>query len=215
MTKFEQISEGELIGRILDGDKTLYEIIVRRYNPYLYKIGRSYNFNHEDTEDLMQDTFVDAFKNLNQFEGRAEFKTWISKIMLNNCYRKKEKSSYKNEIMKDVFDNAKPMFQQDDEATHKIVYKKELGQIIESALQEVPFYYRMVFSLREINGMSVSETADLMGISEANVKVRLSRAKSMLKSIISKSYSPEELYDYNAVYCNPFTRRVMTLINQL
>jgi RNA polymerase sigma-70 factor (ECF subfamily) len=58
----ESFSEQELIERILNGEKKLYEIIVRRFNPYLYKIGRSYNFSHEDTEDLMQDSFVDAYK---------------------------------------------------------------------------------------------------------------------------------------------------------
>ena len=101
MQQFEKYTETEIIGRILKGEKALYEIIVRRFNPYLYKIGRSYNFNHEDTEDLMQDSFVDAYKNLSQFEGRSGFKTWIIRIMLNNCFRKKEKSSFKNEIMKE------------------------------------------------------------------------------------------------------------------
>lgn len=215
MTKQELYTEKEIIDRIIDGDKPLYEIIVRRYNPYLYKIGRSYNFNHEDTEDLMQDTFVDAFKNLSKFEGRSEFKTWISRIMLNNCYRKKEKSSYKNEIMREIFDNAEPMFHQDDQATHHLTHKRELGQILESAIQELPHYYRMVFTLREINGMSISETAELMDISESNVKVRLNRAKSMLKKIITKSYAPEELYGYHAVYCDPFTHRVMEIIDEL
>lgn len=215
MIKSIQNSEEEIIERILAGEKSLYELIVRRYNPYLYKIGRSYSFNHEDTEDLMQDTFVDAFKNLAQFEGRSGFKTWISRIMLNNCYRKKEKSSYKNEIMKEIFDNSEPMFHHHDDATHLVVDKRELGKILEDALNELPHYYKMVFTLREVNGMSIKETAELMEISEANVKVRLNRAKSMLKKIISNSYEPEELYSYHAVYCDPFTRRVMNIIDRI
>ena len=91
MDVFEKFTEAEIIRRILDGEKAMYEIIVRRFNPYLYKIGRSYNYNHEDTQDLMQDTFVDAYKNLLQFEGRSNFKTWIIRIMMNNCYRKGKK----------------------------------------------------------------------------------------------------------------------------
>jgi RNA polymerase sigma-70 factor (ECF subfamily) len=85
MVQFENFTEAEIIGGVLDGEKALFEIIVRRFNPYLYKIGRSYNYNHEDTQDLMQETFIDAFKNLKQFEGRANFKTWIIRIMMNNC----------------------------------------------------------------------------------------------------------------------------------
>ena len=64
MISFEKFTEREIITRILNGEKALYEIIVRRFNPYLYKIGRSYNFNQEDTQDLMQETFIDAYKNL-------------------------------------------------------------------------------------------------------------------------------------------------------
>lgn len=62
--QFEQLSDEEIFRRILNGEKPLYEIIVRRFNPYLYKVGRSYNYNHEDTQDLMQDTYIYAFKKL-------------------------------------------------------------------------------------------------------------------------------------------------------
>ena len=78
MAQFEKFSEEEIIGRIIDGEKGLYEIMVRRFNPYLYKIGRSYNYNHEDTQDLMQETFIDAYKNLLQFEGRSGLKYGLS-----------------------------------------------------------------------------------------------------------------------------------------
>ena len=90
MESFEKFTEDEIISRILRGEKAIYEIIVRRFNPYLYKIGRSYNYNHEDTQDLMQETFVDAYKHLLQMEGRSIFKTWIFRIMMSNCYRKKQ-----------------------------------------------------------------------------------------------------------------------------
>lgn len=84
------LNEKEIISRILNGEKSLYEIIVRRYNPFLYKLGRAYNYNHDDTQDLMQDTYIDAYKNLGQYKGIANFKTWLFRIMLNNCFRKKE-----------------------------------------------------------------------------------------------------------------------------
>ena len=72
------------------GETALYEIIIRRYNPYLYKTGRSYGYNHQDTEDLMQETFINAYTNLKKFENRSSFKTWVTRIMLNNCFQKKE-----------------------------------------------------------------------------------------------------------------------------
>lgn len=82
------MSEKEIIKRVIEGEVAFYEILVRRFNLVLYKVGRSYNFNQQDTKYLMQETLIDAFLNLKKFQFRASFKTWISKIMLNNCYHK-------------------------------------------------------------------------------------------------------------------------------
>lgn len=211
----ESFSEQELIERILDGEKKLYEIIVRRFNPYLYKIGRSYNFSHEDTEDLMQDSFVDAYKNLSQFEARSGFKTWLIRIMLNNCFRKKSKSSFKNETMKEITDSDRPLYAQSGEDTANLVSRRELNSIIETAMAQLPHEYRMVFSLREINGCSVAETAELLNISEANVKVRLNRAKTMLRNNIENDFIGENIFEFNLVYCSAMVNRVMNEIKNL
>ena len=215
MIQTEKLTETEIIDRITAGEKSLYEIIVRRYNPHLYKVGRSYNYNHEDTQDLMQDTFIDAYRNLNQFEGRADFKTWIMRIMLNNCYRKKEKFSFKNEISTEVNDQSTPLFARRDNDTDKIIQNRELGLIIEDALSRIPFDYRMVFALREINGMNVAEAASLLNISEANVKVRLNRSKAMLRDHIEQSYSSRELFEFNLIYCDAMVENVMKRIYEI
>lgn len=215
MVQFENFTEAEVIRRVLDGEKALYEIVVRRFNPFLYKIGRSYNYNHEDTQDLMQETFIDAYKNLLQFEGRADFRTWIIRIMMNNCYRKRGKASFKNEIMQDANEYSTPMFSNKNNDTDKIIQNRELGHIIENALRKIPFDYRMVFSLREINGLNVLETAEILGISEANVKVRLNRAKTMLRRDIESAYSANELFEFNLIYCDPMVENVMNKINEL
>ncbi|MBS1626983.1 MAG: sigma-70 family RNA polymerase sigma factor [Bacteroidetes bacterium] len=215
MNTFETLSDTELTQRIIAGEKVLYEIIVRRFNPYLYKIGRTYNYNHQDTQDLMQDTFVDAYKNLSQFEGRANLKTWIIRIMMNNCYRKKEKLSFKNEIMQHTNDASTPLFTNTNNNTEKTVHNKELGGIIEKTLEQIPFDYRIVFSLREINGLNISETSALLNISETNVKVRLNRAKTMLREQLEKIYTANELYEFNLIYCNEIVESVMKKINKL
>lgn len=216
MDQFNKLTETEIINRILQGEKPLYEIIVRRFNPYLYKIGRSYNFNHEDTQDLMQDTYIDAFKSLAHFEQRSNFKTWLIRIMLNNCYRRKQKSSFKNEFANEsIHENVIPMFTHSNNDTQGQFYSRELGNVIERALSRLPEDYRVVFSLREINALNVAETASLLNISEANVKVRLNRAKSMLRAEIEKLYSSEDLFEFNLRYCDPFTERVMKKINEL
>jgi len=206
----EKWTEGEIISRILNGEKLLYELIVRRFNPYLYKIGRSYNFNHEDTQDLMQDTYIDAFRSLEQFESRAHFKTWIVRIMLNNCYHKKQKASFKNEYAQEnVNENSKPMFNNSDNDTTSEIYNRELKGILEKSLENIPENYRIIFSLREISGFNVAETAELLHISQNNVKVRLNRAKYLLRKEIEKTYPVSDLYEFNLIYCDLMVDRVM------
>ena len=108
-----------------------------------------------------------------------------------------------------------PMFSNSDKDINQEIHSKELGSIIEKALLNIPEDYRLVFTLREMNGFNVAETAELLDISESNVKVRLNRAKAMLQNEISKSYVAEELYDFHLRYCNPFTERVMKIIDKL
>ncbi|HEX7692189.1 MAG TPA: sigma-70 family RNA polymerase sigma factor [Sediminibacterium sp.] len=215
MTPSDRLTETEIIHRILGGEKSLYEIIVRRFNACLYKVGRSYHYSHEDTQDVMQETFIDAYKSLSAFEGRSAFKTWIIRIMLNNCYRKSERSGFTKTTTQDVNENAKPMFTNSNEDTGKIVQNRELKHIIEEALTRIPVDYRMTFSLREITGLNVSETASLLNISEANVKVRLNRAKAMLRNAIEKTYSAGELFEFNLVYCDAIVENVMKKIHEL
>ena len=216
MKNFAQYTDSGIIEKIISGEVALFEIIIRRNNPVLYKIGRSYNYQHEDTQDLMQDTFVDAYINLSKFENRSSFKTWIIKIMLNNCYRKQKKNSFKQEASNEINDNSIPMFsncQQTD--THRKALSKELNFVIESALKQIPLDYRLVFSLREINGLTVKETADLLKITETNVKVRLNRVKTMMRKEIEKSYKTDDIFEFNLIYCDTIVFNVMNRIQNL
>jgi len=213
--KTKTISDPELISKILAGETAIYEILIRRNNPYLFKVGRAYGFNKEDVEDLMQDTFISAYKNLAKFEHRASFKTWLVKIMLHHCYHKKQLLRFKNERPAYALITEKeiPMFSHQPSDPDKKILHKELGIIIEQAIDRIPVDYRLVFSLRELNGMSVAETAEAMSLSEANVKVRLNRAKAMLRKEIEKMYAPEDIYEFNLIYCNQMVERVMRRIN--
>ena len=212
----EQYSDLQIIEKVIGGETALFEILIRRNNPFLYKTGRSYNYSHEDTQDLMQETLIQAFVNLPKFENRSSFKTWIVRIMLNNCFQKQQKLGFKSEAPNEITEKSMPMFsnpQQSD--TQQNVTNRELQHVIENALQQVPEDYRIVFSLREINGFNVAETAEILNISESNVKVRLNRAKSMLRTVIEKSYSTDDIYEFNLIYCDAIVNNVMARIHVL
>lgn len=214
-SKAKKLDDLSVIEQVLEGERSVYEVLVNKYNSYLYKVGMAYGYNHDDTQDLMQDTYLDAFKNLAQFEKKSNFKTWLVKIMLNNCYHRKQKYSFiKEQAYDELKESATPMFAHAEYDTYAQVYNHELSNILHKALHSIPNEYRLVFMFREMNRFNVSETSELTGLSESNVKVRLNRAKTMLKNQLMKSYNIQELYTFHAVHCNPFTAKLMKIINE-
>ena len=190
-------------------------MLIRRYNPYLYKVGRSYGYGHHDVEDLMQEAFINAYENLGKLQQKTYFKTWLTRIMLNQCYRKNLKASSRKEVPVDTFSLEKsiPMFSDSsNHDTERNVGSRELNRVIENAVNQIPIDYRLVFTLRELNGMSVNETSKALNITETNVKVRLSRAKAMLKKEVEKMYTPEDIFQFNLIYCDRIVSRVMEVI---
>lgn len=209
------IEDIEIISLVLSGKIESYEKIMRRYNGYLYKVGKSYGFRHDDVEDLMQETYIDAFVNLRKFENRSSFKTWIVRIMLNNCFHKKQRLKHQElPIYGEIKEDTDLMFNDRTEETKNIVQNDELKGILEAAIHRIPETYRLVFTLRELNGMSVRETSEALKITEGNVKTRLSRSKSMLKEEIKKTYSPEEIFEFNLIHCDGIVSRGMKALRK-
>ena len=203
----KKIHTWNLIQKVLHKETALFELIMRRNNQYLYRIGKMYHFSHEDTQDLMQDSYVQAYTHLWQFENRSSLRTWLSKIMVNQCYKKTQKWASKN--IESLEKNIQISDLLGTTETSNNVMNTELSSVIEKALLHIPEDYRTVFTLREINGLSVSETAEILEITESNVKVRLNRAKTYLRSEIEKFYNKEEIFEFNLIYCDAMVNRVM------
>ncbi|MEP6951911.1 MAG: sigma-70 family RNA polymerase sigma factor [Ginsengibacter sp.] len=211
----QHYSDSEIIHEILSGNSGLFEILIRRYNPFLYKAGRGYGYDHQDTEDMMQETFISCFQNLSKFENRSSFKTWIIRIMLNQCYHKYQKLSYQKKLTTEISvnKNSGSMFLTTNRSNPDgSVINKELKNVIEAALNKLPESYRMTFTLRELTGLSIAETAELLNITPSNVKVRMNRAKIMLRKEIEKIYSSEDIYEFNLIYCDKIVEAVMKKI---
>ncbi len=206
------LPDTEIVDRILAGETRLFEVLIRRNNAALYRIGRAYHLNHHDTEDLMQETWVAAFQSLSRFEHRSTFRTWLSRVMINQCYHRKTKKSYNQEVIMENQGEAKvvPLFHQSAQESNPVY--RELGNVLEHAISSIPEDYRMVFALRELNGLSVEETGEVLGITESNVKVRLNRARKMLRTQIEKLYSPQDIYEFNLRYCDRMVERVMARV---
>jgi RNA polymerase sigma factor (sigma-70 family) len=209
-------NESEIIQKILNGDTAAFEILMRRTNSALYKLARGFGFNHQDAEDLMQDTHVAAYKNLSQFSFGSSYKTWISKIMFRKCLYKSSLAHSKNEKPNDFMEeNSRPLFNTSERSgPEDRILRKEFSNILETALQNIPVHYRMVFLLREVEGTSVAETADLLAISSTNVKVRLNRAKALLQKQMESYYNSATPYEFHLMYCDRIVQNVFAQIQR-
>ena len=214
--KFNYASDEEIIEKIRAGETLLFEVLIRRYNQLLYKVARAYGFTHQDAEDLLQETHFAAFRYLDTFRHDASYKTWLTKIHLNHCYQKLHDGRLKFEEGKDDFLNDEGTAisaRAEKQNTEHSIITRELGRLLEKSLQQIPLPYRTVFVLREIEGFHVNETAELLGITPINVKVRLNRAKTMLQKQLEKFYSATDLFEFHLTYCDKIVSYVFERIN--
>ena len=195
------ITDEEIIRLILAGEKRMFGALIRRYNQRLYRIGMSVLENSMETEDAMQNTYLNAYHHLSQFEYRASFATWLTRIMLNQCYGLKRKNipALTHQPAPDKFI--------DMNTPAKDLANKELSQILERAISQLPDKYRLVFVLREVEDMSVREAADVLDIGESNVKVRLNRAKAMLREHLN-DYMKDHVYHFHLTRCDRIVQAV-------
>ncbi|ALW86366.1 hypothetical protein AUC43_15490 [Hymenobacter sedentarius] len=203
-------TDAELIARILAGQKDCFELIIRRYNGALYKVGRSYGLAHATVQDLMQDTYVAAYQALGKFEARATLKTWLIRIMLNHCYQWSRKAAHQPQPAAAMppTNEAPDTPQSPSTDGQQEILNRELGTVLEHCIQALPPDYRMVFVLRELEGLSSQETAQAIDITETNVNARLSRAKVQLRKQLESWYPRASVYEFNLIYCDEMVARV-------
>jgi len=203
----ERLPDEILIGRILAGEKRFFEHIMRRYNQRLYRTGMSILNDSMETEDAMQNAYISAYEHLSKFEERSSFGTWLTRIMLNECLaRKKKNTRLKMEIDTQPDNNI-------NRATPAAeLVNKELSGLLEKAICELPEKYRLVFVLREIEEMSVRETSETLNIEEPNVKVRLNRAKTMLRESLN-GYMKDNVYSFHLHRCDRIVANVFAHLN--
>lgn len=173
------LSDEDIVARILAGDSPLFEVLMRRHNERVFRAARSIVRDDREAEDVMQEAYVNAYAHLAQFDGRAQFSTWLTKIAVHEALaRARRRGRY--ELMDETpLEAIMPTHSSPD--PERQTFGHELGRLIESAVDNLGDGYREVFMLRQVEGMSTAETAEVLGVSEDVVKTRFSRAKHVLQ----------------------------------
>jgi RNA polymerase sigma factor (sigma-70 family) len=206
------LTDEEVVDRVLKGEKELYETIMRRYNQRLFRVSRSIVKDDDEAEDVMQEGYIRAYEHLGGFEKRSKFSTWITRIVINESLariRKKSRVTYIDpQPAGDDYSvyHSTPSGMQDPEQR---TINKELKVLLEKAVDGLPEKYRSVYMMREIEKISVIETGECLGLTESNVKVRLNRAKEMLRETLSAMYNDGELFPFNLVRCDRIVANVL------
>lgn len=206
-------SDAEVINRILQGDKNLYTVIVRRYNQRLYRVGISILNDDAEVEDVMQVAYINAYVNLEKFAFKASFSTWLTRILINECLLRLKKRGKTIIMNDDNMENEIQHWQAGEGQTPVTkILNAELKTILDDAIHKLPEIYRTVFVMREIENMNVAETQACLAISEVNVKVRLNRAKAILRDLLANYYKKEDILHFHLTRCDRMVEQVMSKI---
>ena len=182
----ESRDEGQIIASILAGNTHEFHDLIRPYERSVYVMALSLLQNEADAEDAAQEAFLKAFRNLANFRGDAKFSTWLISIALNEARsRLRSRKNVKIESLDESPDGqgqVSPALLRDwREIPSETLERKEIRMLLRNAVADLPSIYREVFLLRDVEELSVNESAEALGITVASVKVRLHRARIMLQ----------------------------------
>jgi RNA polymerase sigma-70 factor (ECF subfamily) len=171
------LTDEEVVERVCNGERALYELLMRRHNQRIYRAARAIVRDPAEAEDVMQDAYVRAYENLSSFAGRATFATWLTKIAVHEALarvRRRGRFVDAEDFM--------PTLASDAPDPEQRASERELGAALEDAIDTLPDQFRAVFVLRDVEGLSTAETAECLGINEETAKTRLHRARTILRA---------------------------------
>ena len=182
------LPDAEVVRRVLGGEPALFEVLMRRYNQRVYRAVRSVLRDDRECEDVMQQAWLHAYAHLGQFQGTAAFSTWLTRIALNEALARIRRASRPGP--------ARALLEEDELMgsapgdPEQRASDRELGRMLEEAVDRLSEGHRRVFVLRQVDGMSTADTAAALGLSEEAVKVRLHRAHLALRDLLYARAGP-------------------------
>jgi RNA polymerase sigma-70 factor, ECF subfamily len=210
-------NQAELVERARRKDSAAVKLIIQQHNQRLYRIARSIVRDDAEAEDVLQEAYVRAFTNLEAFRGEARLGTWLARIVMNEALGRLRRRRTTGEMESlDAaptleariipFPHANP--QLDPETS---MAQREIRALLERAIDALPEAFRTVFVARAVEGMSIDETAELLGIRPETVKTRLHRARRMLRDELEKHIGPVvgDAFPFRGDRCARFTERVL------
>lgn len=208
-------SDEEIIERVRGGELEAFELVMRRYNQRIYRTVRAILREDDETTDAMQEAYVNAFMHLGDFNGRARFSTWLTRIAVHEALgrlRKRKRIEPLDDSDSEDLLMASPVNGPENSASDA-----ELRALLEEAVDSLPEAFRATFVLRSIEQLSVAETAEVLGIPEETVKTRHHRARERLQHALTNRVGAAlpELFGFHRPRCDRVVANVLARLKAL
>ncbi len=205
------MTDSEIVERVQSGETALFEILMRRHNQRVYRVARAVLKDDSDAEDVMQQAYINAFLHLGQFEHRAQFSTWLTRITVREALARRRRVRLEDPV--ESFDD---VLAAEPDPEHQ-AYAGELGRIVEEAVELLPEAYRVVFMLRDVEGMNTAETAAALDLGEEAVKTRLHRARGVVRRAIAARLgaAAPAAFEFAAPRCDRVVAAVLAQVRKI
>lgn len=209
------LSDADAVRRVLAGETELFEVLVRRHDAGLYRAVRAILRNEADAEDALQAAWLQAYRHLGELDDTARLRTWLLRIATNEALGRLRRARLAPIAEAPPEEDATMDFRPDDPEERAAA--REAVQLVERAVDRLPLPYRVVFVLREVEQLSTAEAAAALGLGEEAVKVRLHRARAMLRRSLTAAVerAAPEAFPFLAPRCDRIARRVMAALGRL
>jgi RNA polymerase sigma factor (sigma-70 family) len=207
--------EAALVRRVVAGDRSAFEQIMRHHNRRLYRLARATLRDEAEAEDALQDAYLSAFAKMAQFRGDAALATWLSRLVLNECLGRLRRTARRDNVVQIVAPHPDAdldtMGISDSEAPDHAAMRAQVRALLERKLDALPHDLRAVFVLRSVEELSVEETAAALGVAEATVRTRHFRARGMLRRSLAQEIdlAGRDVFAFGGLRCDRIVAHVM------
>ncbi len=185
--------DAELVSRIARDDHAAFETLMRRHNGKLFRVARSILRDDTEAEDALQDAYLDAYRHIGDFRGGSQLGTWLTRIVINQALMRLRRQK-RDPVVVPIGDRntAEPdqaevdVADETTESPTNATLRAEVRLMLERRIDELPLAFRTVFVMREVEDMTVEETAECLGIPAATVRTRLFRARALLRESLAR-----------------------------
>ena len=214
-------AEALLVSRTAGGDQEAFETLMRRFNQKLFRVARAILKNDADAEDALQDAYLHAYRRMGDFRGEAQLSTWLTRIVINQSLMRL-RADRRDRVISfnqgtgddDGRDFAADVPDEKTESPTDAAFRAEIRRLLEHHIDALPMAMRTVLVMRDVEDMSVQETADSLGIPPATVRTRLFRARAMLREMLTRHTDTATLdvFGFDGARCDRIVAGVLERI---